>query len=304
MKDKRIVEASALRLYFQEQWDQLMGLLEKQSEKREALLAEEDRLEDAIESIVTRTDSRMRAISRYQKRLREGTKALLLHIDQLVDELPQALLISRESFLHDPQVSAFFSRLDEVTELCNQFYDMHDYLLTPEHKGADEIFFILFLRYKEKSILGSEIRGDILLREVEKTSVVFSGHQVLAPSMTEAEVRLSLKQTLFDNVVRYMRSHIIGLKHDQQKSASGIIHHDEDLRNPEVYLTRILEYLALPQELIKILENTIRVDRMGIKVEKSVDSDGAAISLSELEIGDDYRQLLSMVRVPREILDF
>ncbi|OOZ37460.1 hypothetical protein [Solemya velesiana gill symbiont] len=101
-----------------------------------------------------------------------------------------------------------------------------------------------------------------------------------------------------------MRAHIVGLKQDQQQSTSGLIHHDEDLRNPEVYLTHILGYLSLPQELIKILENIIRVDRMGIKIEDQGKKGGAAINLKELEIGEDYRQLLSMVSIPREIIDF
>ncbi|OOZ37461.1 hypothetical protein [Solemya velesiana gill symbiont] len=193
MTEKRIAEASSLRGYFQEQWDQLMRLLEAQSQKREARLAEEDRLDEAIESIVTRTDSRMRALTRYKTRLREGARGLLLHIDNLVDELPDALLISKDTFLQDPQVSTFFSSIEEVNELCNQFYDMHDYLITPEHRGANEIFFILFLKYQEKTVLGSEIQGDILLREVQQTSVTFFGHQLLAPSVTELEVRHALK---------------------------------------------------------------------------------------------------------------
>ncbi|MET0101087.1 MAG: hypothetical protein ABW078_05085 [Sedimenticola sp.] len=301
--ERRIAEASALRRYFQEQWNLLVELVEARGRTRDELMEEQERLDDAIESIVTRTDSRMRAVSRYQKRLRGGTRALLMHIDSLVDELPGSLLINKETFLHDPQISTFFNSMEEVSELCNRFYDMHDYLVSPEHLEGDLVHFILFLRYKEKTVLGSEMQGDILLREVKQTSVVFSNHQLLAPSMTEDEARQALKQILFDNVVRYMRAHIVGLKQDQQQTVSSILHHSEDLRNPEVYLDRILEYLALPKELIRIHENTIRVNRMGIKLSDKAKGSGEAINLSELEIGEDRPQLLSIVCVPREIID-
>ncbi|MES9903391.1 MAG: hypothetical protein ABW168_12040 [Sedimenticola sp.] len=303
MTEKRVAEASSLRHYFQEQWGLLMGLLDEQSRLRDERSANKERVEASIEAVVSGTDPRVRSASGYRKRLRGGAAALLRHIESLVDALPPALLISKATYLHNPQVSSLFANMDEVRQLCSDLFHLHDCPITDEHSRAEQVFFLLFLNYQEKSILGTQMVGEIIQREVHQTSIVFWGHRLLEPSLTEDEARRLLKQVLYENVTRYMRTRMTHLRHGQQGEVTGLIPPDQDIRNPEIYLSHILEYLELPQDLITIVANTVHINRMGIKVGEGNDHGGETIHLSELDIGEEPQKLVSIVAIPSEVLN-
>jgi len=65
--NKRIPEASALREFFQEQWEHLQQLLEARQLNKLQQQSEAERLSSAVGTIVEGTDIRLRAIGNYQE---------------------------------------------------------------------------------------------------------------------------------------------------------------------------------------------------------------------------------------------
>ncbi len=298
--EKRVSEASSVREFFHEQWLQLTELLGMEADVATPGVSDRLALAAAVDTVVQGTDARMRAVSNYKKRLRTGTRVLLEHIDDLVNRMPMALKLSRESFVYDPQVRAFFPSMAGIELLCRQNNEIDEYISSSCASGSDSFFALLFLNYSEKEIYTTELQGDILQRDVRKTGIVFTGHRFLAPAANNTEIRWSLKRILFENVIEYLKvllGHRRQAETEQQLSGAAASDGIHNLSNPSEYLDTLVELLELPLDLVGLHENTVRINPMGIKLPDSVGSSGEDIRLQHLEIGEENTNLIALTEI-------
>jgi len=298
--DRRVSEASALRAFFQEQLQYLGRLIGAGDGDTLPGVSGSPNMGEAVDMVVQGTDERVRAVSSYKKRLRTGTRALLEHIDGLVNRMPEALHLSRESFVYDPQVSAYFSGMDQIEKLCQQNSEVDEYISSSATSGDASFFALLFLNYIERDIFTTELQGDILQRDVRRTGVVFAGHKFRSPAGSDAEIRQSLKRILFDNVVEHIKG-LLGRRRmadaDRKSGGATLPSGEGDLNNPIVYLASLVKLLELPLDLIRLHENMVRINRMGIKLPDTTEPKGDEIRLQQLEIGADTTSLILLTKI-------
>jgi len=158
-------------------------------------------LERAIERIVDGTDPRLRALPGYRKRLSPLAEGAVRHVVTLVSALPEAAEISREAFLKDPRLRAFFVSADHLQEVIGNCPAVRSYLATLNGPVPEEIFGVLSMEYAEKNILGMDLRGDTLQREVKQVAVNFFNHRYLGPTGDETETRREVMRRAFDFLV-------------------------------------------------------------------------------------------------------
>ncbi len=305
--DRRAEEASALRAFFHEHWRQFIRLLWADTDGDFFEEYDSQAAGEAIDKLVEGTDSRVRAVNNYKKALRAGTGALLEHIHSIIDRLPGALKLTHHNFIYDPQISTFFTSMDEISRLCRESQEICEYAATATTTDSESFFALLFMQYREKEIFGNALRGDVLQRGVKQTSVFFTDHQFLAPADSESGVRQALKSILFENVVEYLKLQLT-FRHKEEllKSAchvSTIAEKMNSLNNPLEYLRTLVELLKLPQDLIHLHENTVKINRMGIKVANVPGEAGDEIHLQDIELGEGHAHLLMLTEIPWEILD-
>ncbi len=297
--ERRIKEASALRNFFHDQLQYLTELLGTDEKEIPEDKAYEIPVGKAIDKMVQGTDARVRAVSNYKDSLRSGTRALLDHIDSIVEQISGAIKLSRNSFVYEHQVSSLLGSMKEVKRLCDESDEIKEYIKTVRSAEQESFFALLFLNYHEKVIFGDELRGDVIQREVKQTSVFFSGHRLLAPAANELEVRCELKHILFENVVEYLK---LSLNRERQSEKSTPIDYSyfsnglESLNNPSRYLNKLVHILDLPLELISLHEDTVCLNNMGIKIPGAAKA-GDEIHLQELEIGGDHNNILALVEI-------
>jgi hypothetical protein len=70
---------------------------------------------------------------------------------------------------------------------------------------------------EEKTVLGVELVGDTLKKDVRQTAVNFSDHRIYSPAPTETETRRGLKNCLFDGLVTNALERVIQLKLSNQR---------------------------------------------------------------------------------------
>jgi hypothetical protein len=306
-QNKRIPEASALREFFQEQWEYLHQLLEARQISRLKQQEEKKQLSRAVESIVEGTDKRIRGIGGYQKQLRNSAHGLLGHIEKLVEDMPPAVVVNRVAFANDPRVSSLFVNAIEMLQLFSQNADIQTFFSSNENLERHEVFALLFLNREKKNVLGAEMRGEIILREIKQTAINFFGHQLIGPSATEESARAVMKKTLFDSVIRHLKNNITQLRHSLSEKQKKVVLNNpsKNISNPEVYLEMLREQLSLPQELIKLQDNLLRVSKMGIKLPLESRVPSNIMQLYEVEIGGRQSRIVTLVRFPRkELLPF
>ena len=306
LRNKR---ASGLRQLFQEQWEYLSRLIDRyQTQQRER--ARQRLLETRqIESVVDGTNGSMRALSHYKEQLRASVRVLIDYVENLVERLPAPLHVSAGQFAADPQVKGIFARKQAIFEIFGRSDELREFFAAEENSQLQQAYAILFMQRQEKSVLGMELRGETIVRDVRQTRLNFAGHQIKTPCGSEQELRAALKTLLFDSFVAYIKYHLARLGQSQSASSphqSAPTHdhwtrrHLQDLENPEVYLRELTRLLQNPQQLLRLERNTLCVDPMRIKGPCAKNPRLTQIHLQEILLGRNARQVICMVSFPRD----
>ncbi|MBL3590089.1 MAG: hypothetical protein JMN24_09900 [gamma proteobacterium endosymbiont of Lamellibrachia anaximandri] len=265
----------------------LQHLLKERQANRLKERADAERVARAIESIVEGTNPKLRGVSSYQKLLQNPVHNLLRRIDDLVSPLPQAITVNQRSFNKNDLINALFKNREQVQQLFNQNRAVHRFFNAKDNPGRSDAFALLFVACKEKTILGTETRGEMLLRDVQQTAIIFSDHQLLAPEPTEEAVRTTLKWALLENVTKYVKEQISLMKHvlSEEEKQTAALNPEQNPNNPEVYLKALIDQLQNPDTLIRMHTTPLRISRMGIKLPLDSTADANQITLFETAIG-------------------
>ncbi|RDH83599.1 MAG: hypothetical protein DIZ78_13875 [endosymbiont of Escarpia spicata] len=244
----------------------------------------------------------MRGVSSYLKQLQNPVHDLLGRIDDLVSPLPQAITVNQRSFNENGLINALFSNSEQVQQLFSQNRAVRRYFNTKDNLGRTDAFALFFVACKEKTILGTERRGEMLLRDVQQTAVVFSDHQLLAPEPTEEVVRATLKWTLLENVTKYIKEQISLLKQvlSEEEKQAAALNPEQNPNNPEVYLKALIEQLQHPDELVRMHTTPLRISRMGIKLPLDSTAEANQVTLFETAIGSGQPKAVVIVHFLRD----
>jgi hypothetical protein len=302
--NKRIPEASALREFFDAQLTHLQQLLVVRQSIKHQQQSETKRLSIAVDTIVQGTDSRLRAIGNYQKRLRRSAHDLIDHIESLVADLPPAVKVSQATYYNNSLVNTLFPGTKAMHRLFSQSIPVRDFFNSPEHRQLQEVFALLLASRTEKHILGAEVCGEVILREVQQTTVCFSDHQLIDPQVTEENARLALKKYLFDSVIRQLKTRITRLRYrqTQEEKMAAMQNPQFNIDNPEVYIEMLIEQLSLPKRLLTLQDKQLRLSKVGIKLPLDSQYPSNKVTLHEVEIEGEQSRVVTLVRYPRQEL--
>ncbi len=295
--DRRTPEALPLRDLFHEQWSRLLHMIERWEDQRAAEKAEEQEISIAVDEVVEHTDARIRAIGSYKKQLRAGVRGLVEHISELADRLPPALPVSQHNFLDDPILNSMFVDPREMQQTFSRSRALQEFFARHDLEGVDEAYLLLFLGKRERTVLGMAQKEDKILRDVRQTTVDFYGHQVVAPSLTEAEARSSLKSILFESVVATIRSELKCMHPDH----AGYVTEVRNM-NPETCLEKLLDAISNPKKLIHMREDVLRISRLGILLPEDAACEANRVRLEEVEVGDNPYRVVLIARYPKQEL--
>jgi hypothetical protein len=154
----------------------------------------------AIERAVDGTDPCLRAVSGYKKKLRPAVLNSIDHVVALVDGLPVPLTISRKSFGDAPRLKAFFVSPDDMEKTFSRDQNLAAYLRGASDVPA-QVIALLAMEKRENTVLGNEVSGELVIRDVPQISVSFEAHRLIDPTGNEAETRRQLKRRAFDHLL-------------------------------------------------------------------------------------------------------
>jgi hypothetical protein len=204
----------------------------------------------------------------------------------LVASLPPAQQIDQKSFATAQNINRFFVNPGEMQETFSRSHELQKFFADSLIAGVDEVYCLLFMYKQEKSVLGMGVENNLLLRDLQKTSVNFFGHRVTASSVDESQLRSSLKRLLFDRMSAYIRSELSG--------EVGLAK-----QHPKLSLHRLCKAISKPRNLISIQRNTLQVDKLGIlQPEEPADPDNR-IQLDEVKIAELPREIILLARYPK-----
>jgi hypothetical protein len=166
---------------------------------------------NTVESVVDGTDSKIRLVPGYKKKLKNVVQSALEFSDDLVDQIPGAIEVSRGHFTSDPYVNAFFTNVTDLQSIVCHSSEIKDFM-EDIHDDSAPCCALLCMRRTEKTVLGMELSDNMLKRDVQQIAVSFSDHRIYSPAPSEAETREGLKTCLFQGLVTHALERIMQLR--------------------------------------------------------------------------------------------
>ena len=166
---------------------------------------------NTIESVVDGTDSKIRLVRGYRKKLGDIIQSSLEFSDDLVNQIPPPLEVSSSTFVSDPYVNAFFTNVADLQSVFSHSSELQDYMAEPHEEGTG-CCALLCMRRTEKTVLGMELSGDRLNKDILQVAVNFSDHRVYSPAPSEPEAREGLKHCLFQGLVTHALERLVKLR--------------------------------------------------------------------------------------------
>lgn len=288
--------------------------------------ADDGVVERCLEHAVDIIDPKLRIDSAYQRHLREPVARLLRHAEQFAAQVPGPIELGRHEYAADPLVHALFGSADELPRVLGQSIALRDYLegAPPDESG---VYAVMGVRRGEKKVLGVELQGDVIHRDVPQSIVYFSAHTLVGPSTTEADTRRFLARSAFESVAKRLADEITKQRGERKElraeramlRAQARSSADEALRKklsdleyrlralgaklqPKAVRDRIAALMSHPELLLRLETTTERLTRMGVRAGPGSTDSADTIAFPELVGRDRRRWVVVLVHLPKEEL--
>ncbi len=288
-------------------------------------------VQDTIEHVIQSTDERIRLVNGYRHRLVDPVTTALTYIDSIIEQIPDAIEISSNTFVSNPSVNAFFANVEELQSVFSRSSELRDFIDDYRHHDIKEICALLCMHKTEKTALGMELTGNTLKKEVRQIAVNFSDHHVYAPAPTEAETRQGLKNCMLEGLTTKALEGVVQLRlsrqrlEDEQRILQARLRSrqanhwdsldmektreqlkqieasmkDTPLASPTETLNEVIGVFSHPESFVRMEKTSLRVDRMGIKRSEDAAESSNRLDLVEVSIGTDAPRVIALARFPR-----
>ncbi len=154
-----------------------------------------------IERVVDGTDPRLRAVSHYRRKLWTPVERAIDFVVNFVNALPGPVTADRQGYMSDPRLRALFASPDSLRDILSFSDGVRHYLQQRSAPLPTELYGGLGAIRVEKNVLGIEMDGDILRRDVAQVVVNFCNHRLGFLTGQEQDTRRELMRRGFDYLV-------------------------------------------------------------------------------------------------------
>jgi hypothetical protein len=167
----------------------------------------------AIERAVAAVEPLLKQSGAYPEIFLKPVTAAFEYAHTLAAKLPGPVMLSRESFAMDALVHALFASVDSVNDALVASHAVQDY--QREFPGATELYALMGMRMFEKSIIGVDLQGAVVQREVKQNVVYFTSHTIENPASSEMQARELAAWSLFDSLIGKVKKRVEARRQDR-----------------------------------------------------------------------------------------
>lgn len=169
-------------------------------------------LDWAIEKLVDGTDTRLRVVNGYKRKLRDSVERSVSFADELGERLPPPLAIDPRAFTSNHAIRTWFGTIQTLRETFSLSLPVLQFVAQPENASLTHFFAGMSASIDRKTVLAPELRGEMIQREVQRTAFSFTNHAVVAPAATEEALRLEVKERIYMNLVERSLARLVAIK--------------------------------------------------------------------------------------------
>ncbi|MFO1433404.1 MAG: hypothetical protein U1F76_25460 [Candidatus Competibacteraceae bacterium] len=187
--------------------------IQQRKARKEAEQQEEVTLLEAIDRVVEDADPRIKLVSHYQRKLSQAVQHALQYIDGLVARVPAPVEVNSKTWLTNPYLNAFFATVDDLQMVFSRSPALRHFF---ERHALAECYAGLMMTRQEKKVLGMQLSGDVIQKDVPQLTVSFVDHRVKMPTATEAEARAEFKRRALRFLVTQALERVLSLRTERE----------------------------------------------------------------------------------------
>lgn len=257
-----------------------------------------DALSQAVDLVVKSSHPNIYYVPHYQKRLTPAVEHTIKFINEIIAQIPSPILIEENSWTTNPFIRTVFVDNSHFKKFFLENRVLEEFF---QKTGEKQCIALLVMKYSSKTIFGAEIDGDIIKKNVLRTSVDFSDHQIVFPKSSEEQITKEMlmytlrliaahalkdicalieskkeleteKQTL-EIKIELQNSHASNKLSDQEQlQVSQLLEQidhklcevKKEINKPENYLNKVINLLYHPEQFIKSEPVRLFVDKMNM----------------------------------------
>lgn len=156
----------------------------------------EELIREATDLVVKIANPRLNLVRRYRERLAPAIETSILFLRETIGSLPAAHEATAAGWSADPCIHAFFARPDDLVRAFSRSLELRSFFdHAPEQQEA---FTLLGMAMTEQKVLGMQMQGEVIHRDVPQTTISFSDYKTRICGRTEMELRRELGRRLFE----------------------------------------------------------------------------------------------------------
>lgn len=222
---------------------QLFGHGEKPDERKDM-----PELLPAIERAVAGVEPLLKQINGYPDRYRKPVAIALEYAHSLAASMPGPVAVNRESYASDAFIHALFPAVDSVMEALCSSVALQDY--RRDFPASDELYALMGMRRHEKTVVGMELSGQTIQRDVVQKAVYFTSHIIENPAPSEQQARDQVAWSFFDSLVGKVKKRVDLRKQDKQSQLQ-----EKDFLMARLHTANAQARPALEEQLAKLLSS-------------------------------------------------
>lgn len=191
-----------------------MGLWDRLRERLHPAGEDDPDLPEALERAAWRVDPRLKQTKGWPKRYLRPIAGALAQARRVAAGIPGPVPLEAGHYAGNPYIRAMFGSAEAIDHLLRTSPTAQAYVGTALESEA---YALLSAIRREKRVLGMELEGGILRREVPQTQVWFTDHQLHGLARSETEAREGLLWTLFDRFLERLAVGVERLRAERER---------------------------------------------------------------------------------------
>jgi hypothetical protein len=167
--------------------------------------AEERVIHGAVEAILVGTDARLRFVPDYARKLAAPAMTSIDYVRRMADNLRSSASLTPEGYGSDPRVHVLFGSVESMKQIVGRDTAFRAFAHDAHNASVEDAFGLLTAERQVKHVLGMDLMGETIQRDVAKTVLVFSDHRLRALAVSEKDTLRLIKIGAFRQLVELAR---------------------------------------------------------------------------------------------------
>lgn len=309
----------------------LLEFMERRKELKSLDPYTRDMLDEALDKVVDGTDNNISLVPGYKRKLYKSIIRSLEYADQMIEQIPRPIDLDSNQFVADPYARAYFHTVSGLKKVCNSSSELRDFFQESENRLASESCALLCMRKREENVLGMQLQGEQVIRDVMQTRVTFANHRIQSPGKDESAARRELKCCIFEGLVDNALANISELRarrrqlETEQRRLSTRLRsqsfvasenelvslklitqelHELGYVTPQTSLDQVNSILGHPEEFVSVKSISMVLDKAGIVRSDKQQQHGPAreLNFSEVSIKGQPSRVVTLALIKRDEL--